>query len=390
MAHTEQLPKSDRHWRKWLPASQLLIGAAVLAGLVILLLHAGSISHEAITVIRHFKATRLPWLVLAVGAEAMSFLCYAFVQRNLLMEGGALLTRRDMARLAIAATGLTNLLPGGTAPSSGWLVAQYRKRGVPMPLALWAVLAGGFAATVSVLLLTLVGAAIAGLLSPVGLVLCAVLLVAGSTAFVAGARHLDTVDRWFRSRSHIRGRVDRLLHRLSQGMGDVSKFRTRPVVGARVLALSIGNWGLDVACLVAAFPLLGLPVPWRTVLFAYAVAQIAGSLAPVPGGIGFVEGGMVGAFALAGTPVGDAFLATIVYRLITSLGMAGLGSAMLLYLTRRKTTERAALSPQAAALVLRDARVTAGAPADGGADGRADGTGDGCPSSEQEDSAAAP
>ena len=233
MAHTQQLPKSDRHWRKWLPASQLLIGAAVLAGLVILLLHAGSISHEAITVIRHFKASRLPWLVLAVGAEAMSFLCYAFVQRNLLMEGGALLTRRDMARLAIAATGLTNLLPGGTAPSSGWLVAQYRKRGVPMPLALWAVLAGGFAATVSVLLLTLVGAAIAGLLSPVGLVLCAVLLVAGSTAFVAGARHLDAVDRWFRSRSHIRGRVDRLLHRLSQGMGDVSKFRTRPVVGAR-------------------------------------------------------------------------------------------------------------------------------------------------------------
>ena len=169
-----------------------------------------------------------------------------------------------------------------------------------MPLALWAVLAGGFAATVSVLLLTLVGAAIAGLLSPVGLVLCAVLLVAGSTAFVAGARHLDTVDRWFRSRSHIRGRLDRLLHRLSQGMGDVSKFRTRPVVGARVLGLSIGNWGLDVACLVAAFPLLGLPVPWRTVLFAYAVAQIVGSLAPVPGGIGFVEGGMVGALPSRG------------------------------------------------------------------------------------------
>ena len=224
--------------------------------------------------VRHFKAARLPWLAVALGAEALSFLCYAFVQRNLLIEGGARLTRRDMVRLVVAATGLTNLLPGGTAPSSGWLVAQYRKRDVPMPLALWAVLAGGFAATVSVLLLTLVGAAIAGLLSPVGLVLCAVLLVAGSTAFVAGARHLDTVDRWFRSRSHIRGRLDRLLHRLSQGMGDVSKFRTRPVVGARVLGLSIGNWGLDVACLVAAFPLLGLPVPWRTVLFAYAVAQI--------------------------------------------------------------------------------------------------------------------
>jgi uncharacterized membrane protein YbhN (UPF0104 family) len=58
--------------------------------------------------------------------------------------------------------------------------------------------------------------------------------------------------------------------------------------------------------------------PGEPSLFAYAFAQIAGSLAPVPGGIGFVEGGMVGAFALAGTPVGDALLATILYRLITT------------------------------------------------------------------------
>jgi uncharacterized protein (TIRG00374 family) len=105
-----------------------------------------------------------------------------------------------------------------------------------------------------------------------------------------------------------------------------------------------------VACLVAAFPLLNLAVPWRTVLFAYAFSQIAGSLAPVPGGIGFVEGGMVGAFALAGTPVGGAILATILYRLITSVGMAAVGSVMLWHLSRKKSTTHAVLSPQAAAL----------------------------------------
>jgi uncharacterized protein (TIRG00374 family) len=80
------------------------------------------------------------------------------------------------------------------------------------------------------------------------------------------------------------------------------------------------------------------------------LAQIAGSLAPVPGGIGFVEGGMVGAFALAGTSVGHAVLATILYRLITSLGMAGLGSVMLWHLSRKKSTNPAVLSPRAAAL----------------------------------------
>jgi uncharacterized protein (TIRG00374 family) len=326
----------------------VLIGLVVLVAVVFLAFHVSTFDHEATTVLRHFKVSRLPWLSVALAAEALSFLCYAFVQRALLIEGGARLPRRDIVSLAVAATGLTNLLPGGTAPSSGWLVAQYRKRGIPMPLALWAVLAGGFAATVSVLLLTLVGAAVAGLLPPLWIGLCAVILVAGSIGFLAAVRHLESVDRWFRAHRH--GRSDRLLQRFSKRVGDVSKFRAPPAVGARVLVLSVGNWGLDVGCLIAAFPLLNLPIPWRTVLFAYAFAQIAGSLAPVPGGIGFVEGGMVGAFALAGTPVGDALLATILYRLITTIGVAGVGSVMLLHLSRKKSTTRAVLSPEAAAL----------------------------------------
>jgi hypothetical protein len=340
--------QSQRDRPKWLPSPRVLIGVIVLVAVVFLAFHVRSFTHDARTVVRHFKVSRLPWLGVAVAAEALSFLCYAFVQRSLLIEGGARLPRRDIVSLAVAATGLTNLLPGGTAPSSGWLVAQYRKRGIPMPLALWAVLAGGFAATVSVLLLTLVGASVAGLLPPLWIAICAVLLVAGSIGFIAAVRHLDTVDRWFQTHHH--GRSDRLIKRFSKRIGDASKFRAPPAVGARVLVLSVGNWGLDVGCLIAAFPLLNLPIPWRTVLFAYAFAQIAGSLAPVPGGIGFVEGGMVGAFALAGTPVADALLATILYRLVTTIGVAGIGSVMLVHLSRKKSTTLAVLSEEAAAL----------------------------------------
>jgi len=47
--------------------------------------------------------------------------------------------------------------------------------------------------------------------------------------------------------------------------------------------------------------------------------------------------------------VGDALLATILYRLITSVGMAGLGSLMLWHLSRKKSTTQAILTPQAAA-----------------------------------------
>jgi uncharacterized protein (TIRG00374 family) len=341
---------------RWLPPPWVLVALVVVVAVIVVVLDAPSLSREFTTVRRHFSVRHLPWLSLAIGAEGLSFWCYALVQRNLLLEGGARMTRHTMVSLAIAATGLTNLLPGGTAPASGWLVNQYRKRGIPMPLALWAVLAGGFAATVSVLLLALIGAAIAGLLGLIGIILCAVLLAGGSVGLLALVHNVDRADRWFRA--HRLGRFDRYLTKLSSQVSEVAQFRASPAGGTRILALSLANWGLDVAVLVAAFPLLGLPVPWRAVLFAYAIAQIAGSLAPVPGGIGFVEGGMVGAFALAGTPVAAALLGTIVYRLITSVGIAGIGSIMLVYVNRTNSLEDAELAPRdGAASDHREGRV---------------------------------
>jgi hypothetical protein len=317
----------------------------ILVAIAYLLSRAHSTVHDLSTVLHHFSVRRLPWLGICVVAEGASFWCYAVVQRTLLLEGGARLSRRTMMELAIAATGLTNLLPGGTAPASGWLVAQYRKRGIPLPLALWAVLAGGLAATLSVLVLVVTGAAVAGLLGVLGTALCALALVGATLLVSAGVRNIDTLDTWFRS--HHLGRFDRALSALSKRLAATASIRASPKTSARVLLLSLGNWGLDVGCLIAAFPFLGLPVPWRAVLFAYAVAQVAGSLAPVPAGIGFVEGGLVGAFALAGTPVSDAILATVVYRLITSVGLALTGSAMLAYLSRKRPTHKAELSAAA-------------------------------------------
>jgi putative heme transporter len=333
------------HWPSWLPSPKLLIGLFVLVAFVYFLLRAHSTVSELKTVLRHFTPRRLPWLGISLAAEALSFWCYALAQRTLLIHGGARLSRGTMIELAVAATGLTNLVPGGTAPASGWLVSQYRKRGIPMSLALWAVLAGGLAAALSVLLLTLAGAAVADLINPLEAVLCLLALVGGAVGVAVGIRNIDRIEKW--SKSHHLGRFDRVLTNLSKRMADTSRIRASPRTSTKVLLLSIGNWGLDVACLIAAFPFLGLPVPWRAVLFAYSIAQVAGSLAPVPAGIGFVEGGMVGAFALTGTPIGAAFLATIVYRLITSVGLAATGSVMLLYLSRQRTTEKAELSAAA-------------------------------------------
>jgi len=341
---SEKAPVTHRGLRRF-ASPRLLLGLLILVALGYAIARGHSTWSGISRVVHHFSIGRLPFLLICVAAEALSFFCYALVQRSLLIEGGARLSRRTMIKLAIAATGLTNLLPGGTAPASGWLVNQYRKRGIPMPLALWSVIAGGLAATLAILLLVIVGATIAGFLNYWTAPLCLVALAASAVLVTFGIRHVDTMDQWLRS--HHLGRIHKLLSRASKQLAETSQIRASPAMGAKALYLSVGNWGLDVVCLIAAFPFLGLGVPWRAVLFAYAVAQVAGSIAPVPGGIGFVEGGMVGAFALAGVDTGPAILATLVYRLLTSVVMASVGSIMLFHLSRKDDPELAKLTEAA-------------------------------------------
>jgi uncharacterized protein (TIRG00374 family) len=329
--------------------SPLFLGLLVAVALVVLVSRLHSTEHDLVTAYRRFSWARFPWLLLALGAEAVSFVCYALVQRSLLFAGGARLTRRTMVALAVAATGLTNLVPGGTAPASGWLVQQYRRREIPMPLALWAVLAGGFAATVSILLLMLTGAEVAGLLDPWEFAACGVALVAGSVGVVVAVHNLSRLTAWLERHQARRGL--RLVRRLVARSAGVVGFRTTVPGGAFVLGFSVANWTMDVFVLIGAFGLLGLPIPWRAVLFAYATAQVAGSLAPLPGGVGFVEGGMIGAFALAGAGLSGAILATIVYRAITCWLVAAIGSLMLAIMTRR-SAGRAELHGDAAEMRL--------------------------------------
>jgi uncharacterized protein (TIRG00374 family) len=51
------------------------------------------------------------------------------------------------------------------------------------------------------------------------------------------------------------------------------------------------------------------------VLLAYSVAGVVGLLPITPGGLGIVEASLSGLRILAGVAAGDAFLATLAYRL---------------------------------------------------------------------------
>jgi uncharacterized protein (TIRG00374 family) len=77
---------------------------------------------------------------------------------------------------------------------------------------------------------------------------------------------------------------------------------------------AVGWWGFDMATLWACFHAYGYdPPPIAVVVMAYFVGMLGNTL-PLPGGIGGVDGGMIGAFAAFGVPLDEASLAVLTYR----------------------------------------------------------------------------
>jgi uncharacterized protein (TIRG00374 family) len=73
-------------------------------------------------------------------------------------------------------------------------------------------------------------------------------------------------------------------------------------------------WLFNIAVLYAAFRAFGDAPPVAVLGMGYFVGLL-GNLLPLPGGIGGVDGGMIGAFAAFGVDPGLALVAVLVYRL---------------------------------------------------------------------------
>jgi uncharacterized membrane protein YbhN (UPF0104 family) len=84
---------------------------------------------------------------------------------------------------------------------------------------------------------------------------------------------------------------------------------------ARVLAGSIGYWAFDNAVLWATFHAFGVSLPLAVILMGYLIGQLGGLL-PIPGGIGGIDGGLIGTLIVYGAPAAGTAAAVLAYRVI--------------------------------------------------------------------------
>ena len=76
------------------------------------------------------------------------------------------------------------------------------------------------------------------------------------------------------------------------------------------------NTGFDYTALLCALRAVGAAPRPSLVLLAYTSAELLALVPFTPGGLGFVEAGLVGTLKLAGVPGPQALAATLLYRLV--------------------------------------------------------------------------
>jgi uncharacterized protein (TIRG00374 family) len=138
-----------------------------------------------------------------------------------------------------------------------------------------------------------------------------------------------------------RGRLERLGIRLAQASATAaSGIRTAiGLVRERNPSLlgAIAWWGFDIAVLWACFHAFGASPPKGVIVMSYFVGMLANTL-PLPGGIGGVDGGMIGAFVAFGVDAELSVVAVLAYRAF-AFWLPTLPGAVA-YLQLRRTVQR--------------------------------------------------
>lgn len=107
----------------------------------------------------------------------------------------------------------------------------------------------------------------------------------------------------------------------------------------RLIAGALGYMLFDVAMLGVAFAAFGNHAPAGGVLLmAYLIGQL-GSLIPLPGGVGGVDGGLIGTLMLYGTGAAAAATAVIAYRALVLLVPLAMGLPAIVVLEGRLRRE---------------------------------------------------
>ena len=230
------------------------------------------------------------------------------------------LVRRRL--LTVAGNAVGKIVPGGGATATAFTVGMLRRAGgqvgqAAAALTSTSVLQVGTRLALPLLALPAIigGARVAHSLAVsayLGIAVLVLLVIAGVLAF-AFDRPLEWVGRAVQWTLNETVRRRRKISELPRRLLDVRDF-VRPTLGRRWKAAVVsaaGATALDFLALLCALRAVGAQPQPSLVLLAFASAGLLALIPLTPGGLGFVEAGLVGTLTLAGVSAPKALVATL-------------------------------------------------------------------------------
>lgn len=323
-------PMPDELSPNKLRRSILILVAVVIAVAVLVSLLPGLGSLR-----RAFSNAEPWWLALAALLEVLSCVSYVLAFRGVFCRRMRWLTSYEIGTAELAANSLLSVGGAGGLALGAWIM---RRGGVPAgQIARRTVAFFLITSFANVLLLIFAGIGLGtgvlhGSPSPALGFVPAGIGVVGIVLALSG-RRLAALLAGRTQRPKLARTLESLSGGVTEALALIRSGNWLVLVGAAGYVL------FDVAMLGVCFRAFGLGVPPAGVLLlAYLIGQLGG-LIPIPGGIGGVDGGLIGTLVLYGTDAWAAAVAVLAYRALVLWLPVMLGVPSLASLRRRLRSE---------------------------------------------------
>jgi putative heme transporter len=278
------------------------------------------------TTVRRIERGDTWWIAIGVTLELLSFAGYVALFRAVFVHRQSRIGWRESYLITMAGLAATRLFAAAGAGGVALTAWALRRSGMERRLVACRMVAFMFLLYViyaGSLLIDGLGLA-TGLLPGGGsfaitvipAIVAAILICAGGAMALLPGDIERRLVRWERGSgplAHWIARVASIPALAASGVRtalDLLRSRDVGLLGA------LAWWGFDISVLWACFHAFGDPPSFAVIWMAYFIGMV-GNLLPLPGGLGGVEGGMIGSFAAFGVDFNLSVLAVLAYRAIS-------------------------------------------------------------------------
>jgi uncharacterized protein (TIRG00374 family) len=286
------------------------------------------------------------WLACAAVLEVLSFCGYVALFRVVFVRGESRIGWRESYQITMAGLAATRLFASGGAGGIALTAWALRRSGMEARIVacrMIAFMALLYAVYMGALVIVGLGLYLGIFAGPAPFAITVIPAIFGAgviAIFLAVSLLPEDADRLV-AKWNSRGRLGRIAGFLATApAAAASGVRTSiALVRSRdpYLLGAVAWWGFDIAVLWASFRAFGASPPIAVIIMSYFVGMIGNAL-PLPGGIGGVDGGMIGAFSAFGVPVQISIVSVLAYR-VFAFWVPTLPGAIA-YLQLRRTVHR--------------------------------------------------